>query len=156
MARRRLPFSVVKRPGSPFWYYKLGEWKSYKSTGKKLKSDAIKRADILGYRERLIEKLGYTRTVQKAVSVVKTILKEAYFREDLNRDPTSGIGITKYQATEIGTFSEKELQKLFPPEPPGPWQDIYDYAVFLTAAAMQAVASTGRQEASVRIRSGTR
>ena len=209
MARRRLPFSVVKRPGSPFWYYKLGAWKSYKSTGKKLKSDAIKvamealeeheadpsgptlrkyagfffvwgkcphvrrllsegksitryhvrdmrrimenhlfadplaelriaaikRADILDYRERLIEKLGYTRTVQKAVSVVKTILKEAYFREDLNRDPNAGIGITRYQATEIGTFTEEELQKLFPPEPPGPWRDIYDYAVFLTAAA---------------------
>lgn len=137
MARRRLPFSVVKRLGSPFWYYKLGTWKSCKSTGKKLKSDAIKvamealeeheadpsgptlrkyadtffmwgkcphirrllsegksitryhvrdmrsimenhlfidplaelriaaikRAGILDYRERLIEKLGYTRTV---------------------------------------------------------------------------------------------
>ena len=209
MARRREPFSLVRRPGSPFWYYKLGAWKSYKSTGQKFKSDAIKvameaveeaeadpsgptlrkyaqpffmwsrcphvrrllsegksitryhvrdmrsivenhlftdplaelrlaaikRADILDFRERLIEKMGYTRTVQKAVSVVKTILKEAYFREDLNRDPASGIGVTKYQAAEIGTFTEGELIKLFPSDPPGPWRDIYDYAVFLVAAA---------------------
>lgn len=209
MPRRKLPFSLVKRPGSPYWYYKLGSWKSYKSTGKTAKSEAmkvavaalekaeadpsgptlhryadpfflwdscphvrrltsegksitryhvrdmrgilenhvfpdslaelriaaIKRADILDFRERLIEKLGYTRTVQKAVSVVKTILKEAFFREELSRDPTAGIGVTKYEAAEIGTFAAEELKKLFPPDPPGPWKDLYDYAVFLTAAA---------------------
>ena len=208
MARRMEPFSVIKRSKSDFWYYKLGPWKTYKSTGEKTKSEAmkvalaafeetqadpcgprlkeyakpyfvwntcphvrrltsegksitkyhvkdmrnimdnhlftdpignrklpeIKRADILDYRERLIEKLGYTRTVQKAVSVLKTIVKEAYFREDIARDPTMGIGITKYKPKEIGTFTEEELKKLFPPTPPGPWKDVYDYAVFLTAA----------------------
>ena len=208
MPRRALPFSVVKRPGSPYWYYKLGTWKTYKSSGKKLKTDAIdvamtalekseadpsgptlgkyaarffiwdrcphvrrlvdegksitryhvkdmrrilenhlfddpitklklsaiKRADILDYRERLIGKMGYTRTVQKAVSALKTILKEAYFREDIDRDPTQGIGVTTYRAKEIGIFTEDELQRVFPPDPPGPWQDLSDYAVFLTAA----------------------
>jgi hypothetical protein len=42
IARRREPFSLDRRPGSPFWYYKLGAWKSYKTTGKKLRSDAMK------------------------------------------------------------------------------------------------------------------
>ena len=208
MPRRALPFSLVKRPGSPFWYYKLGTWKSYKSTGKKLKSEAIeiamaaleqteadpsgptlrkyaepffvwgrcphvrrlvdegksisryhaknmrsilknhlfpdpicklkiseiKRADILDYRERLIGSKGYTRTVQNAASALKTILKEAYFREDIDRDPTQGIGVTSYKAKEVGIFTEEELRELFPAKPSGPWKDVYDYGVFLTAA----------------------
>jgi hypothetical protein len=74
----------------------------------------IKRADILDFRERLIERMGYTRTVQKAVSVLKTILKEAYFREDIARDPTAGIGVTKYNPKEVSIFTEEELQTLFP------------------------------------------
>ena len=208
MPRRTEPFSLVRRPGSPFWYYKLGPWKSYKSTGKTTKADAItvalealdspnaapggptvrkyvepffvwetcphvkrlfaegksitryhvrdmrsimenhlltdpivkvrlsalKRSQILDYRERLIEKLGYTRTVQKAVGVLKTILKEAYFREDISRDPTVGIGSTRYQPKEIGVFSAEELKKLFSVEPPGPWGDHTGYTVFLMAA----------------------
>lgn len=208
MPRRAEPFSLVRRPGSPFWYYKLGPWKSYKSTGKTTKSDAItvalealespaeapggptlrryvepffvwetcphvkrllaegrsitryhvrdmrsimenhlltdpiatvrlsglKRSHILDYRERLIEKLGYTRTVQKAVGVLKTILKEAYFREDISRDPTVGIGSTRYQPKEIGIFTTEELKKLFPGTPPGPWADSTGYTVFLMAA----------------------
>jgi hypothetical protein len=208
MPRRQEPFSVVRRPGSPFWYYKLGPWKSYKSSGKTTKADAItvalealespaeapggptlrkyvepffvwetcphvkrlvaegksitryhvrdmrsimenhlltdpvvnvrlsalKRSHILDYRERLIEKLGYTRTVQKAVGVLKTILKEAYFREDISRDPTVGIGSTRYQPKEIGVFTAEELKKLFPTEPPGPWGDLTGYTVFLMAA----------------------
>jgi integrase len=208
MPRRQEPFSVVRRPGSPFWYYKLGPWKSYKSSGKTTKADAItvalealespaeapggptlrkyvepffvwetcphvkrlvaegksitryhvrdmrsimenhlltdpvvnvrlsalKRSHILDYRERLIEKLGYTRTVQNAVGVLKTILKEAYFREDISRDPTVGIGSTRYQPKEIGVFTAEELKKLFPTEPPGPWGDLTGYTVFLMAA----------------------
>lgn len=208
MPRRQEPFSLVRRPGSPYWYYKLGPWKTYKSTGKTVKADAIsvalealekeagdpggptvrkyadpffvwetcphvkrlvaegksitryhvkdmrrilenhlltdpvakvrlgalKRSHILDFRERLIEKLGYTRTVQKAVGVLKTILKEAYFREDISRDPTVGIGVSRYQPKEIGVFTAEELQTLFPASPPGPWEDLNDYAVFLTAA----------------------
>ena len=208
MPRRQEPFSLVRRPGSPFWYYKLGPWRTYKSTGKTVKADAIsvalealekesddpggptvrkyavpffiwetcphvnrlvtegksitryhvrdmrrvlerhlltdsiadvrlgklKRSHILDYRGRLVEKLDYTRTVQKAVGVLKTILKEAYFREDISRDPTVGIGVSRYQPKEIGTFTIEELEALFPAKPPGPWRDLTSYAVFLTAA----------------------
>jgi integrase len=100
----------------------------------KLKGSAIKRADILDYRERLIGSKGSTRTAQNAVSALRTILKEAYFREDIDRDPTQGIGVTTYRANEVGIFTEEELRTLFPAEPPGPWQDLYDYGVILTAA----------------------
>lgn len=177
MPRRQEPFSVVRRPGSPYWYYKLGPWKSYKSSRKTPKADAItvalealespseapggptlrnyaepffvwetcpnvkrlvaegksithyhvrdmrsimenhlltdpvvkvrlsvlNRSHILDYRERLIEKLGYTRTVQKAVGALTTILKEAYFREDISRDPTVGdrVGIAEDDGLEL-------------------------------------------------------
>ena len=94
----------------------------------------LKRSHILDFRERLIEKLGYTRTVQKAVGVLKTILKEAFFREDISRDPTVGIGVSRYQPKEIGVFTAEELKTLFPEKPPGPWGDLTGYAVFLTAA----------------------
>lgn len=102
----------------------------------RLRISEIKRADILDFRERLIENMGYTRTVQQAVSVLETILKEAYFREEINRDPTAGVGVTKYQPAEVGIFSEEELRSLFPPDSPGPWKDLTGYAVFLTAATM--------------------
>ena len=208
MPRRQEPFSLVRRPGSPYWYYKLGPWKTYKSTGKTVKADAIsvaiealekesevpggptlrkyaapffvwetcphvkrlvaegksitryhvkdmrrvlenhlftdaiadvrlgklKRSHILDCRGRLVEKLDYTRTVQKAVGVLKTILKEAYFREDISRDPTVGIGLSRYEPKEIGAFTAEELKALFPAKSPGPWRDLTSYAVFLTAA----------------------
>ncbi len=100
----------------------------------KLRISEIKRADILDFRERLVEKLGYTRTVQRVLSVVKIIFKEAYFREEITRDPTAGIGLTKYEPAEIGTFTVEELRVLFPVDPPGPWRDLTGYTVFLTAA----------------------
>lgn len=208
MGRQKEPFSLIKRPKTKYWYYKLGGWTVYRSTGETVKSEAmkvamaalesedagpvgpslrryaepyflwdqcphvrrllsegrsvtryhvknmrsvlenhvftdriaklriseIKRADILDFRERLVEKLDYTRTVQRALSALKIVLKEAYFREDVNRDPTAGIGVTKYEPAEIGTFTEAELRKLFPATPPGPWKDLTGYGVFLTAA----------------------
>ncbi len=143
MARRAEPVSLIKRPKTKYWYYKLADWKTYKSTGETAKTEAqkvalaalkdagvgptgptfrryaepffiwdscphvrrlasegrsvtryhvknmrsvlehhvltdpiaklriteMKRADILDFRERLVGKMGYTRTVQRAVSV---------------------------------------------------------------------------------------
>ena len=40
----------------------------------------------------------------------------------------------QWESALPNTFTEEELKKLFPPTPPGPWKDVYDYAVFLTAA----------------------
>jgi len=93
----------------------------------------ITRDDILQYRSRLIKKLGRTRTVQKAVGILKTILKEAYFREHIDRDPTAGIGKIKYESKETGIFSAEEIRELFR-EAPGVWGDIKGYCAFLTAA----------------------
>ena len=93
----------------------------------------IRRADLLDYRARLLKKHGQSRTVQKAMSVAKTILKEAYFREDIDRDPSIGIGKTKYTPQEVGILSPKELAALFA-EIPGPWGDVYTYTAFCLSA----------------------
>jgi len=93
----------------------------------------ITRDDILQFRSRLIKKHGYTRTVQKAMGILKTILKEAYFREHIDRDPTVGIGKIKYEQKEAGVFSTEELRKMFR-EIPGIWTDIKGYCAFLLAA----------------------
>lgn len=94
----------------------------------------IKRAHVLDFRERLVEAMGFSRTVQKTMSVLKIILKEAFFREEIERDPTAGVGNTKYEKAVVGTFTEDELRTLFPSRVPDPWGDINAYAVFMTAA----------------------
>ena len=93
----------------------------------------ITRDDILQFRSRLIKKLGLTRTVQKTMGVLKTILKEAYFREHIDRDPTVGIGKIKYEQKEAGIFSKEELKRMFS-SVPGIWSDIKGYCAFLLAA----------------------
>jgi len=47
----------------------------------KLRISEIKRADMLDFRERLAEKLDYTRTMQQTLSALKIVLIEVYFRE---------------------------------------------------------------------------
>ena len=208
MSRHRFPYTLIKPENSRYFYFKLGTWKSYKSTGTSVIKEAeeiardayvkslmtavgptlrnyaepyfvwercphvqrllaegksitrnhvknnrsllihhifpdpisqirlteLKRADVLDFRTRLVAKKGYTRTVQRAMSALKVILKEAFFREDIERDPAAGVGTTKYEAKDVGVFTEDELRKLFPPQIPGPWASLLAYGVFLTAA----------------------
>lgn len=93
----------------------------------------IKRKDLLDYRSRLLIKLSEA-TANKVMKAVKTIFKEALLREDIERDPTVGIGMVSYESTETGIFTMEEIVDLFPPDSLGPWKDIYDYTCFLLAA----------------------
>jgi len=98
--------------------------------------NAITRADVLDYRSRLAALLGSkVNTANKALAVLKTILKEALFREDIARDPTAGVGNLKEDRKEAGIFTAEELRALFPPEGLGPWKNIQDKTVFLMAAS---------------------
>ncbi len=95
---------------------------------------AIRRSHLLDFRSRLSEQLGDKRTtINKTMGVVKTIFKEAFFREEIDRDPTQGIGNTKEHRREPGIFTEEEIKQLFPSRSFGPWHDIQDYACFLVA-----------------------
>ena len=53
------------------------------------------------------------RQANRIIGVLKTCLKEGVFREELNRDPTLGIGNMKHEQKERGIFTAKELRGLF-------------------------------------------
>ena len=95
----------------------------------------INRADLLDFRARLLKRFGDRRnTCNKVMSALKTVFKEAYFRQDMPHDPTQGIGKIKEERSEPGTFTKDELRHLFPVGCLGPWSDRYDYTCFLLAA----------------------
>ena len=98
-----------------------------------LKIGSIRRADILDFRRRLIEKDVGTRTINMTIGILKIVLHEALFREDIDRDPTLGIGQLKYEQQEVGVFSRKEMIALFA-ECPGVWRNLQVYTAFLLAA----------------------
>ncbi len=96
----------------------------------------ITRGDLLAFRTRLLQELpGRYRTVNKTLAVLKTIFREAVYREDLRNSPAQGIGATRYQVRKSATFTVKELARLFPHRLPGPWKDLDGYAAFLLATS---------------------
>ncbi len=62
-------------------------------------------------------------SINKMTCILKTILKEAYFWEDIDRDPTAGIGKIKEHKKEKRVFTRDELKMLFL-EKPGIWGDL--------------------------------
>ena len=97
-----------------------------------IKGHEIRRSDILDLREEL-KKLTGINTVNKVISTVKTVLSEAYFREDIDRDPGSRIGNIKFEKRVRGVLTKEEVSSLFS-EIPGPWIDLLTYSVFNLAA----------------------
>ena len=93
----------------------------------------ITRADVLDLRSRLLQK-NAPATVNKALGIVKVIFREALYREEINRDPTAGVGNVRYQKEEHGIFTVEELRMLFPDHGNGPWKDVRDSTCFYLAA----------------------
>jgi integrase len=93
----------------------------------------ITRADVLDLRSKLLAKCS-PATVNKAIGIVKVIFREALYREEINRDPTAGVGRIKERIKERGIFTGEELRALFTDYGYGPWQDIRDYTCFYLAA----------------------
>jgi integrase len=98
-----------------------------------LKIGSIRRSDILDFRRRLIEKNTGVRTINMVIGILKIVLHEALFREDIERDPTLGIGQLKYEQQEIGVFTRQDMMELFAKRP-GVWQNFQVYTAFLLAA----------------------
>jgi integrase len=94
----------------------------------------IRRADVLDFRSRLLSAGTGARTVNRTIAVLKVAFREGMFREELERDPTGGVGMVNYDRKVPGTFSPAEIAALFPEEPPGPWKDLLDYTCFILAA----------------------
>lgn len=93
----------------------------------------ITRADVLDLRSRLLAK-NAPAAVNKALGVVKVIFREALYREEITRDPTTGVGKVKYRKEERGIFTAEELRQLFPDHGYNPWRDIQDCTCFYLAA----------------------
>jgi integrase len=96
----------------------------------------ITRADLIDFRSRVLrlipEKIN---SVNKVMTVLKTIIKEALIREEIEKDPTVGLGMIKYEPVQRGIFSLEELENLFPADSLGPWNEVLDYTCFLVAAS---------------------
>lgn len=93
----------------------------------------IKRADLLDLRDRLLRKAGQS-TVNNIMGILKIVFREGYFREELDRNPTEGIGVIMYQKKEAGIFTLDELRRLFLEEP-SPWKERIDHTCFFLAAS---------------------
>jgi len=72
----------------------------------------ITRADVLELRARLLEKSA-PATVNKALGVVKVVFREALYREEINRDPTTGVGRVKYHKEERGVLRRRSCAGCF-------------------------------------------
>ena len=71
----------------------------------------IFQADLIYFRSRIRKKLGEKRkTVNKVMGVVNTIFKEALYWENLEKDPTSGIGSIKEDRRPPDAFGLEDLQ----------------------------------------------
>lgn len=84
-------------------------------------------------RDRLLHRTGQS-TVNNVMGILKIVFREGFFREELDRNPTEGIGAIKYQKKEAGIFTLDELRRLFVEEP-NPWQDRIDYTCFFLTAS---------------------
>ncbi len=93
----------------------------------------IKRGDVIEFRRRLLQKTG-PRTVNRTIGVLKCMYKEAIYLEDLEKDPTAGVGNIKYEVKESGIFTKEEILSLFPNRGLGPWDDRSLFCAFLVAA----------------------
>jgi len=99
----------------------------------------ITRGDLLDLRKRLRARVlcESTRrkgdglpTVNKVMAAVKTIFREAYFREDLPANPADGVGDISYEEGGPDIFTLGELRGMFGGPDPG----TLAYRVFKTAA----------------------
>jgi integrase len=76
-----------------------------------IKMQDIRRAHILDFRERLRRKGHSASKINSIVNALKGVFSEAYFREDIPRNPGSGIGALKYEKKQIGAFTPEEVKK---------------------------------------------
>ena len=98
----------------------------------------LRRADVIDFRGRLLVKGLGDGQVNRILRVLKTCIKEGVHREELERDPTAGVGNIHHRPAERGVFSRDDLRALFLATGLGPWASLQAYTVFLMAATVGA------------------
>ena len=77
-----------------------------------LKLADLRRGNILDWRSRIRQQNGIG-PANHALKALKTILKYACYRGDIDRDPTGGIGNIQTSSPARGTFTQEELDQMF-------------------------------------------
>jgi len=110
-----------------------------------MKIAEIKRRDVIEFRVRLLRTLRHDsqeddkpgppkyRTIRQVMETLKVVFRTAYYLEEIDRDPTAGIGKLKYEQKKRGVFKIEELKKLFPRDELGPWKNWTAHTLYLLA-----------------------
>ena len=100
----------------------------------------IRPGDFEDFQTRLLRRIPNKRTTAKrSLEVLRLILRRAYRRGEIDRNPADGVLQFAVTAKQRGIYELAELEKLFPKDvwqkgDFSPWQDAYDYTAFLLAA----------------------
>jgi integrase len=109
-----------------------------------LKLEDIKVANVQDFKSKLVEQMKNKRnTANRVLTLMKMLLRIAYERQEIERDPSGGSRGIRRISTKSRTraiYTKVQLEKLFPPDlweedRFHPWSDIYDYTAFLLTAS---------------------
>jgi hypothetical protein len=64
---------------------------------------------VLDLRSRLLAKCS-PATVNKVIGIVKVLFRDALYREEINPDPTAGVGKIKERKRERGIFTGENIR----------------------------------------------
>ncbi len=78
---------------------------------------AVRRAHCLAFRERLVEKVGKSRTAQTSWAVFRLICREGYYHGLSDHDPCVGIGQIAYEEKTRAVLSLSQIKAVLDPVP---------------------------------------
>lgn len=91
----------------------LEDWVLTDAVFPDLPMNEIRRKDVIDLRSRLRDRLPHKlNTAGKASDAVKTILSEAWFREDISSNPGAQVSKTQFEKKERGVFTVEEIRAM--------------------------------------------
>ena len=81
----------------------------------KIPLENIRKADILEFRERLVKSNGLNRTSQMVMATLRVIMREALFRELVDKDCFVGIGQLHYKPKARTALSDEDMRRVLDP-----------------------------------------
>lgn len=93
---------------------------------------AIRRPEILAFRDRLVARVGRCRTAQAVMATLRIVLREALYREMTDADPFAGVGQIHYETITRSALSKEAVIALLDRER---WDDQLFWEATKTAAA---------------------
>lgn len=109
-----------------------------------MKLGDVKVSHVSDFKLRLLERMKDRRnTANRVLRTLKMLLRTAYERQEINRDPSGGSRGVRRIAVKSKTrniYTSDQLERLFPPDSwekgdYSPWAGIHDYTAFLLTAS---------------------